>query len=166
MQRIKYFLLAIAFAIITLTLFVAALPLIIIASPIAWIKRKKYKKKYVNYLLSIDGANFFCYNNRKKGLKYIEERIVPNLPDEVEVLFLNGRKIESKKYDSKFLSDIFYGFKNYSRFPQLLKIRNGEAIDCSLNPELFNSLNKTIDENAVFSKMNEFFQLKENTKQP
>ncbi|MCF1191995.1 hypothetical protein LRR18_10405 [Mangrovimonas sp. AS39] len=165
MKTIKNILIAIPIGILTLCLIVIALPFFIIASPFLWIREKKFKKEYLEYLQAIDGSNFFCYNNRKKGRQYIEDEVIPNLPEEVEVLFLNGRKIESDKYDTKFLSRAFYGFKNYTRFPQLLKIRNGETIDSSINAELFHCINQDGDKNELYSKIDAFFELKIKTTQ-
>lgn len=158
MNRIKNILIAIPIIILAICVFIIVIPFILIASPFNWFADRKFNKEYSEYLNRIDGANFFCYNNRKKGRKYIEEQIIPNLPNEVEVIFLNGRKIESNKYESKYLSKAFYKFKNYSRFPHLMKIRDGKAIDCSLNSELFNSINQGADENRIYSKMNQFFK--------
>ena len=160
MKTVKNILIAIPIGILVLCLIVIALPFFIIASPFLWIREKKFKKEYLEYLETIDGCNFFCYNNRKKGRQYIEEEVIPNLPDEVEVLFLNGRKIESDKYETKFLSRAFYGFKNHTRFPQLLKIRNGETIDSSINAELFHCINQDGDEKELYSKIADFFELK------
>lgn len=160
MKTVKNILIAIPIGILALCLIAIAIPLFIIISPFLWIKEKKFNQEYLEYLKTIEGTNFFCYNNRKKGREYIEKQIIPNLPEEVEVIFLNGRKIESDPYEQKYLSRAFSGFKNYTRFPQLLKIRNGEAIDCSLNSELFNCINQGADENRIYTKMIDFFELK------
>ena len=159
MKTLKNILIGIPFGILALSLVILAIPFCIIILPISWIREKIYKKKYKEYLLTIEGKNFFCYNNRKKERKYIEEQIIPNLPEEVEIIFLNGKTIESDKYDSGHLSRAFYNFKNYTRFPQLLKIRNGEPVDISLNKEMFDCLNQGKSESNIFNKINSFFEL-------
>ena len=166
MKTIKNILSAILIGILFLCLIIIVIPFFIIVSPFLWVKDKRFKKEYNEYLQTIEGKNFFCYNNRKNGREYIEEQIIPNLPSEVEVVYLNGRKIESQMYEPKYLSKAFYGFKNYTKFPQLLKIRRGKAIDCSLNSELFNCLNQGKNANEIFLKMNDFFQLKNKTTPP
>ena len=136
------------------------LPITILLAPFEWLRSLQFKKEYEEYLRQIDGKNFFCYNNRRKGYQFIKEEILPFLPEEVEPIFLNGKKIETDTYRTKFLSNAFYSFKNYTRFPQLLKVRNGEAIDCSINSELFLCLNQGKDNELIFNKINDFFELK------
>ncbi|MDW3652622.1 MAG: hypothetical protein R8P61_36430 [Bacteroidia bacterium] len=142
-------------------LFLLAVPLFIllflILSPLFWYQERIFKKKYQAYLRELEGKNFFCYNNRKKGRNYIEEEILPYLPIGIEVLFLNGRDLESEPYTKEFMSRVFHEFKYYSRFPQLLKIRDGKAYDASLNQELFLCLNQAKSRALWEEKMLEFF---------
>ena len=77
----------------------------------------------------------------------------------MEIIFLNGRKIESKDYEEKFIQRTFHELKNFTKFPQLVKIRNGKAIDISLNNEMFNSLNQGKDKSKIFEKVKVFFEL-------
>ena len=163
MKILKNILFGIPIVAIALCLIAIAIPFFIIASPLILISEIRFKKKYRAYLETLNGKNFFCYNNRKKGFEYLQNQIIPNLPNDVDVLYLNGRKIESNKYDTKYLSRAFYSFKNYSKFPQLLKVRNGEMDDCSLNNELFNCLNQGKDESHIIDKVNKFFEIKNNT---
>jgi len=67
----------------------------IISIPIGYFNRKKFEKKYADFLNHNNGRNFFCYNNRKNSKNYIEENIIPNLSDNIEIVYLNGKKIES-----------------------------------------------------------------------
>lgn len=150
------------FILIAFSAFFAALisiPIMIILAPIAWFREKIFQKKYNEYLISLNGKNFFCYNNRKKGLECIRLEIIPNLPSNVEIIFLNGKKIESELYNPIFLSETFNDFKNYEKFPHLLKIRNGKAFDCSLNAELFSYINNGKSKNFIDDKIEQFFEL-------
>ncbi|KXX66631.1 hypothetical protein [Flammeovirga sp. SJP92] len=133
------------------------LPFTLVATPFLWLQNKTSKKDYEDYLKEIDGKNFFCYNNREKGKDFITNEVLPFLPDNIEILFLNGRKVESGVYNRLFISEAFYQFKNYNRFPQLLKIRNGKAIDISLNHELFECINQKKDKQLIFNKIDIFF---------
>lgn len=158
-------LIAIPFVILAIFLVVIMFPFYILSLPFQWLREKKYNKEYGEFLLSNNGKNFFCYNNRKQGRAFIEEQILPKLPSEIEVLFLNGRQLETNEYDKKFLSRAIYGFRNYTRFPHLLKIRNGEPVDCSINSEVFNCLNQEKNGSEVFVRINEFFEMTKMTPQ-
>ncbi|MEQ8926435.1 MAG: hypothetical protein RLO81_11515 [Fulvivirga sp.] len=140
-----------------------SLPFMLIAQPFIWIANRTRERQFKKYLEQLEGKNFFCYNNKSKSLDFIENNILPNLPESVEVIFLNGRTPESE-YERKFISHALYGFKNYHGFPHLLKIRNGSTIDESMNNKLFNTIhqNKPIDE--VFEHMNNFFEIENGKK--
>ncbi len=114
------------FIIIGIPLFILFLPFMIILFPIHYIQRKRFEKKYANFLIENNGVNFFCYNYRKKSKKYIVQNIIPNLNEEIEIVYLNGKKVVSK-YSVEFISQALYRFKKYNRFPQLMKIRNGKT---------------------------------------
>ena len=116
------------------------LPIILIFIPIGYFQRKKFEKKYAEFLTDNNGKNFFCYNNRKNSKNYIEDEIIPNLKSGIEIVYLNGKKVESE-YNIEFISEALYKLKNYRRFPHLMKIRNGKLIDKSINNPFYNVLN-------------------------
>ncbi len=158
MSKLKEILILIPIVLLTLMISIIVLPFALILAVPGWLENRRFDREYRQYLRTIDGKNFFCYNNRKKGFDYIQTQILPGLPREVEPLFLNGKSIESN-YESRFMSKAFYSFQHYSRFPQLLKIRSGKAVDCSLNTELFSCLNHGKDKELIFHKMEDFFEL-------
>lgn len=135
-----------------------SLPFMLIIQPFIWIGNRIRERQFKEYLKQLEGKNFFCYNNKSKSLDFIEGNILPNLPESVEVIFLNGRTPESA-YEQKFISHALYGLKNYHGFPHLLKIRNGSAIDESLNNELFNTIQQNKPTNELFELMADFFEL-------
>jgi len=126
--------------------------------PINFFQRKRFEKKYTEFLNENNGINFFCYNNRKNSKNYIEKSIIPNLTDEIEIVYLNGKKIESQQ-NAEFISEALYKLKNYSRFPHLMKIRNGKLIDKSINNPFYNVLNLKKDKTELLTKINLFFEL-------
>jgi len=135
-----------------------SLPFMLIAQPFIWFGNGIRKRQFKAYLPQLEGKNFFCYNNKSKSLDFIEHNILPNLPESVEVIFLNGRTPESA-YERKFISYALYGLKNYHGFPHLLKIRNGSTFDESLNNELFNTIHQNKPTNKLFERMANFFEL-------
>lgn len=128
--------------------------------PFLHFQRKRFEKKYSEFLTENSGKNFFCYNNRKNSKKYIEDEIIPNLTDGIEIVYLNGKKVESE-YNAEFISGALYRLKSYSRFPHLMKIRNGKLIDKSINNPFYNVLNLKKDKTELLTKINLFFELNE-----
>lgn len=55
------------------------LPVALILIPIIWFKDQKFDKEFNDYLKSIDGKIFFCFNNRRKGFDYIKTEIIPKI---------------------------------------------------------------------------------------
>ncbi|WP_055412932.1 hypothetical protein [Nonlabens sp. YIK11] len=158
MRKLKDISIIIAIIIIGIPLFILAIPFMIAIIPIGHFQRKKFEKKYAVFLNKNNGKNFFCYNNRKNSKQYIEDDIIPNLNDGIEILYLNGRKIESE-YNSEFISEALYGLKHYNKFPHLMKIRNGKLIDKSINNPFYGVLNMNKSKSELLNKINEFFEL-------
>ena len=134
-----------------------SLPFMMIVQPFISIRNKIRERQFNEYLKQLEGKNFFCFNNNSKSLDFIEDNILPNLPENVEVIFLNGRTPESA-YERKFISHALYGLRNYHGFPHLLKIRNGVAMDESVNNELFNTIQQNNSINDFLELLADFFK--------
>ena len=63
---------------------------------------------------------------------------------------LNGKNVESEQ-NTEFISEALYKLKNYSRFPHLMKIRNGKLIDKSINNPFYNVLNLKKKQNGIIN---------------
>lgn len=157
MNNLKAILIHIPLVIIGIALCVVAIPMAILYSIIGLFVRRKLNTEYRAYLKEIEGRNFFCYNNRQNSYAYIMEEIIPHLPKGVEVIFLNGKSIESSNLNQKFISKAFREFRNYRNFPHLMKIRNGQVHDLSMNQELYLCLNQKKEISQFFDKMKIFF---------
>ena len=163
MKKLKkgsHILVFVLFVIVGIPIFVLSLHLLLILYPIQYLQRRRFEKKYSDFLSEINGKNFFCYNNRRNSKKYIEEEILPNLTDGIEIVYLNGKKVESN-YNVEFISQALYKLKNYGQFPHLMKIRNGKLIDKSINNPFYNMLNRNTSKNEFLTKINRFFELTE-----
>lgn len=156
MNKLKAICIHVPLVFIGIGLSILAIPLAIIVSIVGLIARRKLNAEFNTYLKELEGRNFFCYNNRQNSYAYITKEIIPNLPDGVEPLFLNGKQIECKDLNPKFMSKAFNDFKNYRNFPHMMKIRNGRVYDESLNHELYLSLNQNQDQSQIFDKMKVF----------
>lgn len=127
-------------------------------------KQQKFNRDYQAYLLEIEGANFFCYDNRKKGRDYIEKEVIPNLNTKISIIFLDKNTIQNTEYKDQFIFHSVNNFKNFSRFPHLMKVRNGQIIDLSINRLMFACINKEKNIDCLFAEINSFFELNQNPK--
>lgn len=141
-------------------LFLITIPFVLIAMPFTYFQNRVFEKKYANFLNEINGTNFFCYNSRKNSKKYIDENIIPYLSDKIDIVYLNGKMVESK-YQSEFISATLYRLKNYRRFPHLMKIRDGKLIDKSINNPFYNILNLNKPKDKLLKSIHHFFELEE-----
>ncbi|RQO64006.1 hypothetical protein DBR40_26705 [Pedobacter sp. KBW01] len=133
------------------------LPFIVIHKINYYFEKKKTNKLYIDYLLKIDGHKFFCYNNRKDVQEFIEKQIIPTLPKDVKLIFLDGRTPKSE-YTESFASTILYRIQNQVGFPYLLRIQEGSVLEKSINNELYNSLNQGHNNEPLYDAINKFYQ--------
>ena len=122
-----------------LSLFLVIVALVILLSPIIIffiifgpLHNKILKKQYQQYLSTINGVHFFCYNNKSSSKDYIETHILPNLSDEINIIFLNG-KTPISKFNQKFISYALYSIA-------------------------YNIMSQKKDIKPLFDKINEFFK--------
>ncbi|MGQ7853053.1 hypothetical protein ACUN24_02265 [Pedobacter sp. WC2501] len=144
-------------ATIGLMLFLILSPLIILSLVSDHKANKKNEKLYLDYLLEIDGHKLFCYNNRKDCRKFIEKEIIPYLPADVKLIFLDGR-FPVSEYSHQFASTVLYKIQNQVGFPYLLKVQGGTLIEKSINNEVYNSLNQVHDIQVLYTAINKFYQ--------
>jgi hypothetical protein len=160
MRKLTDILIIIPIVLLGAIVLLISLPFIIISYPFSWLRNKKFENDYREYLIQLEGKNFFCYNNKQSSKDFIENELIPNLPESVELIYLNGRIPESK-YEKKFISHILYQFKNYQGFPQLLKIRNCETFDDSIRSDVFNTINQNKSTDGLFIKILNFYKTSE-----
>ena len=132
-------------------------PLIILSMVSGHKANKRNEKLYLDYLLEIDGHKLFCYNNRKDCRKFIEQQIIPYLPADVKLIFLDGR-FPVSEYSHQFASTVLYKIQNQVGFPYLLKVQGGTLIEKSINNEVYNSLNQVHDIQVLYTAINKFYQ--------
>ena len=139
-------------------LFLILSPLIIILFIFNYFASLKSDKKYADFLLTINGMKFFCYNNKKNSKDFIEKNILPALTSDIKVIFLDG-KVPISDYDPKFISRILYKIKDRKGFPYLIKVSNGQLIDKSINNDYYNTMNQNKDVEQLSKKIMSFYQL-------
>jgi hypothetical protein len=126
--------------------------------PISYFQNKINEKAYSEFLKANNGKNFFCYNNKVKAQFFIEENILPNLRKDIHIVFVNGRQVESE-FGSEAISKALREFKHYQKFPHLMKIRNGEVIDVSINNHFYNTLTLKNEATELLKEIDIFFDL-------
>ena len=159
-ERLKEIPIIIFLLIIGIPLCILFFPVILVYLIFEFFQKKGSKKRYSNYLISIEGKKFFCYNNRKNNHHYIEKNIIPNLKDDIELVFVEGRRIKNE-YNREYISHMLFNVSDRKGFPYLIKICNGKAMDESINNQFhnFKSQNKN-PENLVILINNSFDNLK------
>ncbi|MDF7811974.1 hypothetical protein [Hymenobacter sp. YC55] len=143
----------IAIVLIMVIVILPFLPFTLIYSHFA---NKKFEKQYSEYLQQANGACFFFYNNRKSSVTFSREILVPKLAPTVRKLFVEGTQIISGD-DLRFLSTMLAGVKDRKGFPYLLKVMDGQVIDCSINHQFYNTMsgNKPIE--PLLAQINSFY---------
>ncbi|KQX15096.1 hypothetical protein [Flavobacterium sp. Root420] len=159
-ERLKEIPVIIFLIIVGIPLSILFFPIILVFSIFEFFQKKRFKNRYRNYLVSIEGKKFFCYNNRKNNHHYIEKNIIPNLRDDIESVFVEGKRIINDD-NREYISHMLLNVSDRKGFPYLIKINNGEALDKSMNTEFhdFKSQNKN-PEDLVILINNSFDNLK------
>jgi hypothetical protein len=136
-ERLKEIPIIIFLIIVGIALSILFLPIILVYLIFEFFQKKRFKKRYSDYLVSIEGKKFFCYNNRKNNHHYIEKNIIPNLRNDIEPLFLEGKRIRNED-NREYISHMLRNVSKRKGFPYLIKISNGKAVDESINNEFYN----------------------------
>lgn len=135
------------------------IPIVVCLSPIFMIndyfEGLSFNKKYNKYLSKIDQTKFFCYSSRRDSRTFIEKNILPLLGSDINVLFLNGKNVESN-YEKKFMTKVLYSLKDKKGFPYIIKIHQGEVLNCSLNNEVYNTMVQQKSIEPLIQKINSF----------
>lgn len=155
-ERLKEITVVLFLLIIGIPLFILFLPFIILFLIFDFFQRKRFKKKYINYLSSIEGKKFFCYNARKNGHHYVEKNIIPKLADDIEYIFMEGKNVKSA-YAREYISHMLFAISDRKGFPYLIKINNGKALDMSLNRQFYNFKNQNKNSDDLIILINNNF---------
>lgn len=141
-----------------LVLYLLLLPFLLLAIPFQYWNRKQLEKQLAAFLKEQEGKNFLCYNNKEKTKLYVEQQLLPELGKPIEVVYLEGKKVISNT-NPALLSAMLYQLQHYAGFPHLLKIREGQLLEHSINNLLHNALNSTQTKEKVVQQIHCFFEL-------
>lgn len=124
-----------------------------------WYRENVFQKEFNNYLSKKEGSNILFYNNRKGIKKFIESNVISRLTKRIDNFYLDGKSIVCNEDERKFLKRILLNLKNYSKFPHLVKIRDGRIEEASINNEVFNCINQGKSISALIDRINHFFEI-------
>jgi hypothetical protein len=141
---------------VALVIIILLSPLLILFSIKDYFEASAFNKKYMVFLQSIEGIEFFCYNNKANNDSYIKRNILPILSTDIKVIFLDGR-VPKSDYETKFISHMLYQIKDRKGFPYLIKVSQGRLIDKSINNDFYNTKNQDKDINLLSEKISLFF---------
>ncbi len=122
----------------------------------SFFQNRLFNKEYKAYLQSIEGKKFFVYNSRTNSYSYIKNNLLPRLPKDVEVIYLNG-KDPVTNLNKNYISHALYSIKDRKGFPYLLRVENGEIKDKSINNVFYNTKNQNKDIQLLLNQMDQFF---------
>ena len=108
---------------------------------------KRFFKKY-------DGLELFCYTSRKRTRKFIEERILPNLPQDMITLFKDRFDFNAPFKFRLIVSHIRGGIPG-KKYPYLLKVSEGRIISISLSDAVHMNYRLEDGEARFFEQFNE-----------
>jgi uncharacterized membrane protein YbaN (DUF454 family) len=143
----------VAFIIGFILLIIPCIPFILIQD---YFSNKAFEKEYKLYLERMNGACFFCYNSRKSSVEFARNIIAPALEPDIHVVFVDGRDVESSD-DSKYISKMLYSIQERKGFPYLLKIKDGQVINMSVNNQFYSIMIGSKSITPLLERINAFY---------
>lgn len=137
-------------------------PLLVPVIIYGFIQNRLFRKEYKTYLKSIEGTKLFVYNSRTNNHSYVKQFILPELPGDVEIVYLNGKDPISN-LNKKYISHALYSIKDRKGFPYLLRVENGEINDKSINNAFYNTKNQNKDIQLLLDQIDQFFKTPDNS---
>jgi hypothetical protein len=118
-------------------IFILLIPIAILIWPFSYLYDKKTEAEFRSFLAEKEGLELFVYTSRKNSQNYIENKILPNLPDKMVVVFLDGKTPRTRNLAEDRTSQILYRMKNIG-FPTVIRIANSGIKNISLKKEFHN----------------------------
>ncbi|MDP6044940.1 MAG: hypothetical protein QGG25_04980 [Phycisphaerae bacterium] len=103
-------------------------------------------------LRTIEGQEFFCYTSRQRSRDWVESNVLPQLAEDVQVIFLDG-KTPKCPLPQHFISYALRHLDNVG-FPNVMIAANGKMLDASLHHELYNAINQNLPPEQFMEHLN------------
>jgi hypothetical protein len=134
-------------------LIIPCIPFILIY---AYFSNRAFEKKYKLYLERMNEACFFCYNSRKSSVEFARDIIAPALEPNIRVVFVDGKDVKSGN-DSKYILKMLYSIQERKGFPYLLKIKDGQVSDMSVNNQFYSIMIGRKSITPLLERINAFY---------
>lgn len=140
-------------------LMILLLPVILPLAVYSFIKNKIDKRRFESYLLKNDGATFFAYTDKTSSRKYVEDNLLPHLPDSARVFHLGGKKGRYNMGEDFGLLAHVVGTMRETKggFPYISKIVAGELLTESINNQLYSAIRRGVDADAIIKRVIKFY---------
>jgi len=140
--------------------------LVIVFSPIlipliafGYLQDKVDQFRFKRYLKAHDGAKYFAYTSRQTSQKYVEHNILPELPKDIEIMYLGEKGRVNLGDDSKFHDRIVWAMKAVpGGFPYISKVANGNLVTESINNRLYSAITRGAASEQIVVRIKKFFQ--------
>lgn len=129
-------------------------PLLIFGYIINAIREDKYKKRYPEFLKSVDGKKFLLHTNRLKTKEYVQYTLQPLLPEDIIVTTIDDQVFYTK-FDRWCFSRMIHSISP-TTYPVLLKIVNERVLTLHINAEFYNTFNQNKDITPLVEKIKNF----------
>lgn len=136
-----------------LLLFLITVPIFLASLPFIRLRDRRNDKEYTQFLADQEGSILFIYTSKKKTLEFTRNEIVPGLPSDVQVVYLNG-KIPESNLERKHVSTLLYRIRPNGGFPLAVRILEGRTQVWSLNKKLNEALQKR-QPDVLFHSLND-----------
>jgi uncharacterized membrane protein YbaN (DUF454 family) len=143
----------VVFIISFILLLIPCIPFILVN---AYFSDKAFEKEYRLYLNRMNEACFFCYNSRKSSVEFARDIIIPALEPNIKVIFVDGRNVKSGD-DSKYISRMLYSIQERKGFPYLLKIKDGQILNMSVNNQFYSIMISHKSITPLLERINAFY---------
>jgi hypothetical protein len=144
--------------ILVILVLVLLLPIIIPFLIIDSIRTAFANRQFRAFLAANEKAKFFCYTARRTSVDYVKEHILPKLPADVNVIYLDDRKnaIVSIGDEVPFLVQLVASIKTKGGYPFAAKIVNGKMVSISVNNRLYSAIRRRAGADVINRRIARF----------
>jgi hypothetical protein len=126
----------------------------------AYAKNKFESVRLRRFLARNEGAKYFCYTNKQTGLAFAREKILPNLNEDVQVIYMS-QKGRMNLGDESLLNTLIgmeAGGAKRGNYPCVAKVVKGKLTSESLNTEYYRTIARKVGPENLLKHINEFYE--------
>ena len=141
--------------------------LLIVLSPVlvpllvyGYAKNEFEQARLRRFLARNDGAKFFCYTSKATGLKFARENILPNLEQDIQIIYMS-EKGRINLGDESLLNTLIgmeAGEAKRGGYPCVAKVVKGRLVSKSLNTEFYRTIARHSDPEKLIEDIRKFYE--------